>query len=74
MRHELKLFARKDPGLRESAERTILALPLRAFAMSGMDMDIVDGFVDVLNLHVVRGIKKIRSSFDKVRKRMAEIV
>ncbi|WP_080797268.1 glycoside hydrolase family 3 C-terminal domain-containing protein [Arabiibacter massiliensis] len=59
LRHELKLFVRGDADLRDVAYRTFMDLPLRALAMSGMDMSVIDGIVDILNYRFIRGFRKL---------------
>lgn len=56
---ELKNLLRDKPNERELMSATILDIPLRNVAMSGIDMLFVYGIVDVLNYHFVRGFKKI---------------
>lgn len=61
LRHELKLLARRDPAARAAAERMVMDTPLRSLAMSGVDMGLVDGVVDLLNYRFLRGFKRLRS-------------
>ncbi|MBU5406226.1 glycoside hydrolase family 3 C-terminal domain-containing protein [Paraeggerthella hongkongensis] len=60
LRHELKLLARSDPAARAAAERMVMDTPLRTLAMSGVDMGLVDGAVDILNYRFFRGFKRLR--------------
>lgn len=61
LRHELKLLARRDPEARAAAERMVMDTPLRSLAMSGVDMGLVDGVVDLLNYRFLRGFKRLRN-------------
>ncbi|MEG0503805.1 MAG: glycoside hydrolase family 3 C-terminal domain-containing protein, partial [Raoultibacter sp.] len=56
---ELKNLLRDKPDERQLLSSSILDIPLRNVAMSGIDMLFVYGVVDVLNYHFVRGVKKI---------------
>jgi len=53
----------KDPYLKMMAEKIVNDMPLRFLTMMGSDsMSIlqVEGLVDVLNGHFLKGIKKLR--------------
>lgn len=60
LRHELKILARSDPSARKAAERMVMDMPLRSLAMSGVDMGLVDGVVDILNYRFIRGFNRLR--------------
>ncbi|MEG0072160.1 MAG: glycoside hydrolase family 3 C-terminal domain-containing protein [Raoultibacter sp.] len=59
----LKLLVKKivkdEPSLQEEINVTAMETPLRSAAMSGMDMIVMYGLVDVLNYHFIRGFRKI---------------
>ncbi len=61
MKRELKLLIAKDPAKRKLTELMLSETPLRMLAMSGMDMNLVAGVVDILNYRFIRGFKRLRS-------------
>lgn len=61
LRHELRLFLPDDAAARAQAELAVMDAPLRALAMSGTDMNLVDAVVDIVNYRFVRGFRKLRA-------------
>ncbi|MEG1245701.1 MAG: glycoside hydrolase family 3 C-terminal domain-containing protein [Gordonibacter sp.] len=61
LRRELKLLLPGDVAQQKSLELLAMDTPLRMLAMSGMDMNLVAGIVDIMNYHFLRGIKRLRS-------------
>lgn len=61
LRRELKLLIPNDKRRRKTAELMVMDVPLRTLAMSGIDMTLVDGVVDILNYRFIRGYKKLHS-------------
>lgn len=61
LRRELRLLIPNDETRRKTAELMVMDAPLRSLAMSGVDMALVDGVVDILNYHFVRGYRKLRA-------------
>lgn len=59
LRHELRLFMPRDAARRAQAELAVMDAPLRALAMSGADMRLVDAVVDFMNYRFIRGLKKL---------------
>lgn len=59
LRRELKLLLRDNVAARQAAELMMTDVPLRALAMSGVDMRLVYGVVDILNYRFIRGIKRL---------------
>lgn len=55
----LKKIVKDNPSLQEELNDTAMETPLRSVAMSGMDMNIIFGLVDVLNYHFIRGFRTI---------------
>ncbi|MEG1840153.1 MAG: glycoside hydrolase family 3 C-terminal domain-containing protein [Raoultibacter sp.] len=55
----LKKIVKDNPSLQEELSETAMETPLRSVAMSGMDMKVIFGLVDVLNYHFIRGFRTI---------------
>lgn len=61
LRRELKTLIPDDKEMRAAFDRAAMDTPLRAVAMSGIDMNVVKGVVDILNYRFIRGIKRLRA-------------
>lgn len=55
----VKKIVKDKPSLQNEINVTAMETPLRSAAMSGMDMNVMYGLVDVLNYHFIRGFRKI---------------
>lgn len=61
LRRELKTLVPDDKEMRAAFDKAAMDTPLRAVAMSGIDMNVVKGVVDILNYRFIRGIKRLRA-------------
>jgi beta-glucosidase len=64
MRRVLDKMGKEDPELQKTAERIMMDSPLRQMTMfesTGMTIRTVEGIVDILNGHVIAGLRKILS-------------
>lgn len=71
LRRELKLFLPKDADQRKVVANLVLDTPLRSLAMSGVDMNLVHGIVDILNYHFIRGFRKIKGLRTDIKQSLA---
>lgn len=61
LRRELKFLVPDDEETRAAFDRAAMDTPLRAVAMSGIDMGVVEGVVDILNYRFIRGARRLRA-------------
>lgn len=56
-----KFLVRRDSKSKRLLDSLESSTPLRMLSMSGVDMRVIDGAVEILNLHIIKGLKLIKN-------------